>query len=530
MDTGWKRPCKYNHLHNAGSMNIAFLKRRIQQLVVFTVFLGAFPDIANAQNSTAEVEAHNSFGSNFGNNGGSGGGGGGGGGGTDPGSGTQPQPSPTPETFQAAFEIGSSGKQVKQDCAVCHWLEVHVDGRKLEYGETVTLSKEKTHEVTVTDNPQTRGTPPQGASPPHEDNQTFTVYPKAVGNQTITEIPGSAGDPPQGFAVNKGDSLDYLIDNSQKLLAQNKDWPKNAADEPMNKKAQILPFQVQKASIRDGEFIVNIPEMSFATTGTLDLILKKQSSGEVILKTLENQSPGLVTFSLSEIMLNQQGSPLDGENQQVFDRVAARWRSGSVDITSKSKNLDVYAVEVLSQRRISNYFSPTWGGTWGGSTLQKGVYAAGQFPNGLYNVDRKSEFLNALDPQNEGLAMDGNSVIRVQIRSAQQDFPQYHYLNGSDHGYIENPDRDQDNASSPNVTLLRQTSVAVRTNADRLSYDDEVYIPGFGVRTVDDSGTLHGNTDQIDVWRGQGDQSLQNSVDAFGLQTRSCLKILTQTP
>jgi hypothetical protein len=223
-------------------MNIGFLKSRIQQFVVFTVFMGVMLNVSHAQTSTAEVEAHNRFGSGFGNNGSSGGGGGGGG--TDPGSGTQPQPSPTPETFQAAFEVGASGKQIKQDCAVCHWLEVLVDGRKLEYGETVTLTKNKTHQVTVTDNPQTRGSPPTDATPPHDDNQTFTVYPAAVGNQTITEVPGDAGNPPKAFIVNKDSVLDYIIDNSEKLLAKNKEWPKSPADEPMNKKALLVPVDI----------------------------------------------------------------------------------------------------------------------------------------------------------------------------------------------------------------------------------------------------------------------------------------------
>jgi len=186
----------------------------------------------------------------------------------------------------------------------------------------------------------------------------------------------------------------------------------------------------------------------------------------------------------------------------------------------------VHAVEVLSRRRLSNYFSPEWTGTWGGSLLSKGVYPAGNFPAGLANVDRMTEFLNATDPLNEGLAMDGNTVIRYQVQNAQAGFNLVLYLNGVESGYIEKPDRDQDNASSPNVQLLRDTSVAVRTNADRLAYDDEVYVPEFSIRTVDDSGGLGGNTDQIDIWRGQGDQTLKATVDNFGIRRRTCLKII----
>jgi hypothetical protein len=121
--------------------------------------------------------------------------------------------------------------------------------------------------------------------------------------------------------------------------------------------------------------------------------------------------------------------------------------------------------------------------------------------------------------------MDGSTVIRVHTQSAQPGFNQYIYLNGSDKGYIENPDRDQHNASSPTHSTLRSTSVAVRTDADRLKYDDEVYIPEFKVRTVDDSGTLHGNTDQIDVWKGQGDHTIADSVRNYYKPSATCLKV-----
>jgi hypothetical protein len=46
---------------------------------------------------------------------------------------------PAPETFQAAFEVAASGKQIKQDCAVCHWPEVWVGNTKLKSDEAITL-------------------------------------------------------------------------------------------------------------------------------------------------------------------------------------------------------------------------------------------------------------------------------------------------------------------------------------------------------------------------------------------------------
>ena len=291
----------------------------------------------------------------------------------------------------------------------------------------------------------------------------------------------------------------------------------------------LLPFEVRNASIREGQFTVSVPTIMSGTLGTLDLILQRSGSttAQVVLRTLTNQAPGNIGISLDDIMDHGQ-SPLDGHDTERYDCVSARWRVGTVDITSGDKNLDVHAVEVLENRLISNYFSPIWGGTWGGTLLQKGVYPAGNFPADLQNVDLRTEFLNALDPQNEGLAMDGNTVIRLHQHPAQQGYNRVEYLpvGSGVYGYIENPDRDQDNASSPSVVLLRATSVAVRTDADRLAYDDEVYVPSFSVRTVDDSGTLHGNTSQIDVWRGQGDGTLRAVVNAWNNPTRTCLKII----
>jgi hypothetical protein len=291
----------------------------------------------------------------------------------------------------------------------------------------------------------------------------------------------------------------------------------------------VPTVEVERASIRDGEFTIRV---NSEETGTLDLIFKRQGSNDqIVFKTLENQSAGTITVRLGDVM-DVEGSPLDGQDGIVFDRAAARWRAGEVDVTSTDRNFDV-PVEVLSQRTISNYFSPTWGGNWGGGNPLKGVYPAGQFPSGLYNVHVRTQFLDALDPMNEGLAMDGNTVIRLHEQPRQPGFPPVEFLPLGSHrfGYIEFPDTVQRNtASGSTVEFLRDTSVAVRTDADRLSYRtaDEVYVPGFGVRTVDDAGGLHGNTHQIDVWRGQGDAALKAIVDGYSLKVRTCLKILFQ--
>ncbi len=330
-------------------------------------------------------------------------------------------------------------------------------------------------------------------------------------------------------AVNSQDHLG--VDDPNGILGSHEQDQVNDNGFPQaGQAATVLTAALTKASVRDGQFVATIPASGTASTGSVDLMLgQRGSSNTVVLKHLDNQPAGVVTISLDDVMNVDTGCPLDSQDHTIFDRAVVRWHIGNIDVLSSDRVLDVPSIEVLAQRTISNYFSPTWGGVWIGTTLQKGVYPAGQFPSGLYNVDRQTDFLNAIDPQNEGLAMDGSTVIRVQVRPAQSGFPQYIFLNGTDSGYIEFPDRDQRNtASNSTVSFLRATSVAVRNDADRLSYQtaDQVYIPGFSVRTVDDAGTLEGNTHQIDVWRGQGDSSLQAAVFGFGMKTRTCLKIL----
>ncbi|MFZ4774282.1 MAG: esterase/lipase family protein [Terrimicrobiaceae bacterium] len=192
--------------------------------------------------STSESEAHNPMGSKFGNDGPAG----------DPGSGTASSRT-EPETFQAAFEIQSSGKQVKNNCAVCHWLEVQIDGDTYETGQVATLLKGKSYEITVKDSP--RPLPPNAFVPklhPNVFDAKFTVYPMAVDGQTIRELPGGENQPPLAFIAQKDEVFQYLIDNSEGLLVRDKEWPKNAADEPMNKKGLFVPMDIAVDANRDG--------------------------------------------------------------------------------------------------------------------------------------------------------------------------------------------------------------------------------------------------------------------------------------
>ena len=199
--------------------------------------------VMNAEWAKAEgdTESFNQFGSQFGGT-----------------SGLTPQGPQAVGTFQAAFEVRTNtngdprGKQVKQDCAVCHKLSVLINGREYGDGEAVTLPKGETHTVKVKDTPVPRDTPPGGdSSPPHTSNQKFTVWPQAVDGQTITSIQGNGpADSPQVFIAKKAEILQYLLDNSEGLMAQDKDWPENPADEPMNKTARLLPVEIKVSSAK----------------------------------------------------------------------------------------------------------------------------------------------------------------------------------------------------------------------------------------------------------------------------------------
>jgi len=205
----------------------------------------------------------------------------------------------------------------------------------------------------------------------------------------------------------------------------------------------LVPFDVEKASLGEGQFIINIPDIFSGDKGTLDLVFKRQGEGEVIARTIQNQMPGKVTIALDDILTGTSGTPVkpfDNQDAAKFDKIYARWRIKTVDAKTGDKAFDdlqinnktvkVAVVEVLARRKISNYFSPEWNGVWSGAALTKGAYQSGQFPASLANVNVAIKLLNALDPANEGLAMNGNTVIRDRYRPAQAGFPQVTAING----------------------------------------------------------------------------------------------------
>jgi Bacterial TSP3 repeat len=143
---------------------------------------------------------------------------------------------PVPETYQVAFEVGTSGKKPLRSCATCHSLKVKIDGALYDTGVPATLLKGKSYEVRVRDTPvRTR---PNAPKPPHSDTAEFTVLPVAVDNETIAAIPAGSEDP-TAFIATENDVVKYIIGNGEHLLVQDQAWPSSKAQEPTKKKAAV---------------------------------------------------------------------------------------------------------------------------------------------------------------------------------------------------------------------------------------------------------------------------------------------------
>lgn len=286
-----------------------------------------------------------------------------------------------------------------------------------------------------------------------------------------------------------------------------------------NLSVRLVKVEVTQASIRDGQFQIVLNSSGANLSGTLRLKLKKNST-VVELASLSSQADGTVTIQLDDYIEN-----LASHNAEQYTAAFAAWTVAGQDITSLDKTLDS-EVKVLATWKISNYFTPTWGGSWDGTSLTKGMYASGTYPGGLTNVTVKTSFLNSLDPANEGLAVDGSTVIRDHAQDAVAGFERVTFLGGGA-GYIENPDRDQQTAGGcPGVPNITSQTIAVTPNNPDLGCGAEAYIPGFKVKTVQDHGSLNGNNKQIDVWIGAGDQSKKNQANNYGEQNHTVLKLI----
>lgn len=367
-----------------------------------------------------------------------------------------------------------------------------------------------------TEDPQTDGSP----------TYTFTK-PSSIGTQapnggsTVTiSVTSSTASGEYKFKVTKIE---------QKYKACKQGWTGGVATksntEPSEEVTVLVPsVLIEKASIEDEEFKIQINAGS--KKGNLSLKLKKGTVESVLFQS-DDIGTGVQTISLEEHVAS-----LSSDNGKKFTQVIAEFTVEGVTIESETVDLD-HEVEVLASYKVTNYFSPDWNGTWNGVDWNPiGMYAAGQYPTGLSNVTKKVTLLNMMDHATQGLSVVGSgstisSVIRFQYRAAQEGFQRWNMNNNQGAAYIENPDRHQDTAGCSSVTHLRDSSAAVRTDNPKLSCGDKVYVPDFGIRDIDDHGSLSGSgTLQIDIYRGIGASSLRDQVFSYTKTNRVLLKLI----
>lgn len=117
--------------------------------------------------------------------------------------------------------------------------------------------------------------------PPHVDSAKFTIWPKPVGNQTITVSPVGSKEPDL-FVATEGELLHYIIGNHEKLLVQEKNWPKDKAQEPMKKKAVITSpkFKLQRsADVTKGWDSTETPHWTSVGVGKTQSIVRLSFPG-----------------------------------------------------------------------------------------------------------------------------------------------------------------------------------------------------------------------------------------------------------
>lgn len=138
------------------------------------------------------------------------------------------QAPPASQQVPFSLEILSTGKTLVGNCAVCHNLQAQVGGRLITHGEVLQLRRDKAYEIKLVDK-LTEWTN-AGGSPPHTTTAKFTLWPKVQSGQLLTSSTNG-----QQLSVTKNGTLEYFIDNSADLLAQDKDWNDNL----LQKKATI---------------------------------------------------------------------------------------------------------------------------------------------------------------------------------------------------------------------------------------------------------------------------------------------------
>jgi flagellar hook-associated protein FlgK len=156
-----------------------------------------------------------------------------------------------------------------------------VGERTLTSGQAGTFKLGENYPVRVIDNPDTSR--PSGTTPPDHDTAKFTVWPEAVDGQTITK---TADD--KAFIVTKNEVVQYIIDNSESLFAQDKAWDKNL----LKKKGALVPVEFITPAgdplndpVDGGDGSGSVPDganeftYSTAPTGVLTLKLKAKVPG-----------------------------------------------------------------------------------------------------------------------------------------------------------------------------------------------------------------------------------------------------------
>lgn len=172
-------------------------------------------------------------------------------------------PGSTNTQYRVSFVAQATGKQVVNNCAVCHNLQVNVGGQIKSGGSTWTLDQEMGERtVTLIDRPTPR--PGTSNNPPHNDNAAYTFMPQALPGQTITEIDmgttvtrnvtrnwmlrmigaSTAGESMKAYLITENDRPPVIVKAPASMVGQNKPW----YDSVLSQSASVEPIEVVELS------------------------------------------------------------------------------------------------------------------------------------------------------------------------------------------------------------------------------------------------------------------------------------------
>jgi hypothetical protein len=130
------------------------------------------------------------------------------------------QAPPPEQQVPFSLQIVSTGKTLVGNCAVCHNLQAQVGGRLISDSEVLQLRRDKAYEIKLIDKLTEWSN--SGGSPPHDTTARFTLWPKVQSGQVLTSSANG-----QQLTVTKNGALEYFVDNSADLLAEDKVWNDN---------------------------------------------------------------------------------------------------------------------------------------------------------------------------------------------------------------------------------------------------------------------------------------------------------------